>query len=537
MKVNKVSPAILLALVLMVLSTGCESFLEEENRSYLSDEIFFQDASSFDAMVAEVYRRSREASKSTELDLMGTDIITRQSQLLGSSSTNDYVNFNSENGSASGEWSTQYDVIAAANAIIDRVDDVQDLLDADKTKGLAEVKFFRANAYFNLVVNFGGVPLLLHELRTSEVDLTRATEEEVFNQVLSDLDEALAGMDETPSVYGRLSKDAVRHLKAKVLLTRGYKSYGSSSDFSDAAALAETVIANHPLVSDFAQLHEIPNQRNSEVFFAYLYGSDKVSQGPGNNRHQWFKFQYELYPGLRKSELYQRGTNGMPTPFWYLLFENGDQRKDATVRSVIYAFEDDPNAGLVVGDTAIYFPDPSSPWTDAQKAAVPYAVINFDQYLVPDGISEVHYPMFKKFDDPGVPYTEPGKDPEGRRDSYIMRSGETRLIAAEAYYKNGNSAAAADHINALRARAGLTTTVAAGDVDLDLILDESARELIGEVSRWQDLKRTGKLIERVLADNPHAAMNNALDEHHLLRPIPQGEIDLTTGELTQNPGY
>ena len=72
---------------------------------------------------------------------------------------------------------------------------------------------------------------------------------------------------------------------------------------------------------------------------------------------------------------------------------------------------------------------------------------------------------------------------------------------------------------------------------LDFILDERARELAGEVSRWLDLKRTGKLIERVLAHNPHAALNNAIEPRHLVRPIPQAEVDLSNGSIRQNDDY
>ncbi|HDZ13391.1 MAG TPA: RagB/SusD family nutrient uptake outer membrane protein, partial [Pricia sp.] len=52
-----------------------------------------------------------------------------------------------------------------------------------------------------------------------------------------------------------------------------------------------------------------------------------------------------------------------------------------------------------------------------------------------------------------------------------------------------------------------------------------------------DLKRTGKLIERTLLYNPHAALNNALTTKHLLRPIPQSEIDNSENTITQNPEY
>ena len=75
------------------------------------------------------------------------------------------------------------------------------------------------------------------------------------------------------------------------------------------------------------------------------------------------------------------------------------------------------------------------------------------------------------------------------------------------------------------------------NIDIDMILDERARELMGEYVRWYDLKRTGKLIERATKYNPWTAASGSLDEHHLLRPIPQQEIDLSTNNLGQNPGY
>ena len=73
-------------------------------------------------------------------------------------------------------------------------------------------------------------------------------------------------------------------------------------------------------------------------------------------------------------------------------------------------------------------------------------------------------------------------------------------------------------------------------VDLDVILDERGRELLGEHDRWFDLKRTGKLIERAYRYNPFVSYYDNLNENHLVRPIPQDERNKVDG-LTQNEGY
>ncbi len=538
---------ILILLTAGILGTACTSYLEEENKSSKTIQLALTDPKTFDQLVASVYERSRETTTHYEpnvyyqLEDLGTDIVTRGGTISGVSDVNDYVDFNPLNWTVSLYWRNQYSIISAANVAIDNADLIQGVVPAVKTAGIGEAKFFRAWSYFNLVENFGGVPLILNQVKTSGTDYTRATEVAVYTQILKDLDDALAGVSEAPSAYGRVNKDAVRHLQSKVLLTKGYKSFGTPADFTSAATLAETVISHHALVSSFASLTSIAGQRNSEVFFSYLFGTSSVSRGWGNSRHQMYKFGYYDYPGMIRGNLYQKGLDPLPTLFFYNLFEDTDQRADATFRREIFAdkaFTTTVNGSPVTvnaGERAIYFPKVA--WTPVQIAAVPYKVINPDKYFVIDGITSAHTPMFKKFDEPGVAFKQPNELSEGTRDMVMMRSGEAYLIAAEAYLKSANATTAAARLTTLRARAGLTTAVTSGQVTLDFILDERARELVGEVNRWMDLKRTGKLIERTLLNNPHAALNNALKEKHLLRPIPQGEIDNTHGSIVQNPSY
>lgn len=532
-------------LVAGILGTACDSYLEEENKSKVTIDIALSDPKTFDQLVASIYERARETTTRYEpnvyyqLEDLGTDIVTRGTVVSGVNDINDYVEFNSLNSTIYYYWRNQYSIIAAANLAIDKADLIQGVVPAVKTAGVGEAKFFRAMSYFNLVENFGGVPLVLNEVKTSSTNYTRATEEAVYTQILKDLDEALAGANETPTVYGKVTKDAVRHFMSKVLLTKGYKPFGVPADFTNAATLAETIISKHALVPTFASLTSISNQRNSEVFFSYLFGSSSVSRGWGNSRHQLYKFPYYDYPGMIRGNLYQKGLDPLPTLFFYNLFDDNDQRADATFRREIIAdkaYNSTVNGVPVTvpaGSRAIYFPKVA--WTPAQIAAVPYKVINPDQYFVVDGVTSAHTPMFKKFDEPGVAFKQPNETSDGTRDMVMMRSGEAYLIAAEAYLKASNPGTAAERLTTLRSRAGLTTPVTSGQVTLDFILDERARELIGEVNRWMDLKRTGKLIERTLLHNPHAAINNALKPKHLLRPIPQYEIDNTGGSITQNP--
>ena len=121
------------------------------------------------------------------------------------------------------------------------------------------------------------------------------------------------------------------------------------------------------------------------------------------------------------------------------------------------------------------------------------------------------------------------------RDVYAIRLAETYLLRAEAYLGAGNQQLAANDINAVRGRAQAPAVVA-GDVDIDYILDERARELYMEEFRLLTLSRLGKLVETTRKNNPHDG--NTYDDHNDLWPIPFSEIEKNIeAELKQNPGY
>jgi hypothetical protein len=183
------------------------------------------------------------------------------------------------------------------------------------------------------------------------------------------------------------------------------------------------------------------------------------------------------------------------------------------------------------------YDEPSSAWFDSSAVKYPGPNLKAESWR--------WYPWISKV-------TTPGQHPDNLyankatglltngagstySDQYYMRLAETYLIRAEAYLGKGNLAKAADDINMLRNRAK-AKPVLAGEVTIDYILDERARELSFEEDRRLTLARLGKVVERVRKYND---LNNSnILDHHGLWPIPAREIEANiNGKLEQNPGY
>jgi hypothetical protein len=217
---------------------------------------------------------------------------------------------------------------------------------------------------------------------------------------------------------------------------------------------------------------------------------------------------------------------------WYANFAGNIPKWTAADQSAGYGIEGELK--FQVGDTALYIPGPGkdAEWPAARKAATRYNVYTTDQY------TERLFPSLNKFIDP---YRPDRQWEQGSRDLVIARLGDAYLIRAEARLKQGGKEqAAADDINLIRRRAAVpgqeaAMEITAGDVTLDFILDERARELDGEMHRWMDLVRTGKLVERVRLHNDEAKGN--IQDYHIFRPIPQEQIDRSLGGYPQNCGY
>ena len=447
-------------------------------------------------------------------------------------------------------WDETYKGINTINAVIDRAPNVTGLSEAVKTQRVGEMKYLRAHYYFILVQQFGPLDLRLKETTGPTKAATRAPEQAVYKQIEADLLAAIPVLEnkKASSDYGRATKAAAENLLAKVYLTRASSKFAEATDYTNAASLCNNVINNYgfKLLPDFASIFDQSNQINDEVIFAVQYTSDPLTNGfvdnQGNKLHLYFGMQYDVQAGMKRDVNNGRPFKRLkPTP--YLLntvFADrvNDTRYKKTFKDTWYsnnpgtyntAFDvTKKTVTFKAGDTCIYIP--GYEMSVAERAKKNY------QVLVPSTYNYALFPTLQKFFDP----LRPDMTYEnGSRDYFVHRLGDTYLMLAEAQLKLGKQAEAVAAINMVRVRAaaaGKADAMKVTAVDMDLIMEERARELAGEQTRWMDLKRWNNLVSRVKTYNVDAAVG--VSDRHLVRPIPQKQVDLSeNGGFPQNAGY
>ena len=560
-------------------TTGCKKYIDETNLGTATDQLYYVTKQGFEDLARSNYPNLRYIVGMSSLHNLGTDVYSSL-QTTDVNALNMYnASLNSSLADVDNYWKQLYYTIGGANNTLYWATQVQNIDAATLNARIGEAKALRAYCYFLLAETFGDVPLVLNRTVEVSTSFTRTPERDVYTQIIKDLNESITGLPATTTDFGRITRGFAQHLLSKVYLTRGYKSYGSgNADFTQAATLAEMLITSgpyslRPVFSTMFDPSVAGFQVNSEVIFSVQYstnvatnqvyflgkaGLPSVAGGSaatgtaavGNALQQYFFWDPSVIQPVGRSTFYNRPNTAnaaTPDPYFFSLFDKvRDSRYQASVWNTIIAQTAGSANGntFAAGDTVVYYPDVA--FTPAQKAAKKYYVFNPNEYrTTPFGGNTRTFPLFKKFRDPNAAFADYG----GTRDTYVFRLGETYLIAAEAFLQAGNTGKALQYYNLLRARAAKTgnnpltgtaysTEMQVNALTLDDILDERARELAGEEFRWFELKRTGKLLTRTLAYNDEAKASNTLKAFHLLRPIPQSQIDLNRGAVfPQNTGY
>ena len=456
-----------------------------------------------------------------------------------------------------------------------------------RTAYLAQAKFLRAFYYFHMVQTFGAVPLHTTFINTATLSDSRAPIADVYAQIIKDLTEASAELQNKPGDNGSpfaghsATKATALYLLSKAYLTRGWSSAAQPTDFQNALTTAQTLISTKgtygvDLYQNYADAYTPANDvTNKEDLFAIEHSTDTkygdftpgASGGKINGWAYFFRPNYPTvtanYPASTGASVMTRDlTNGRP---FFRVRPNYDYVNNVAFaeRTNDYRYWNTfqtawiantanvttPRGALTVGaDTAIWMPpaDPGAAKRASFKGIIflPPSVAAGAAGSNANASNNTFYPSLKKFDDPNRPSVN---DPSSRP-VVLFRFSEIYLIAAEAAFKLNDLTTAAGMLNVLRSRAAFRTNnmpadavakmqVSPGQVTLDFILDERTRELFGESLRWWDLTRTQSLVRRVKQYNTEAGPN--IQDFMTLRPIPQTQINLVTQgpPFPQNPGF
>ncbi|MFD0795114.1 RagB/SusD family nutrient uptake outer membrane protein [Mucilaginibacter litoreus] len=446
-----------------------------------------------------------------------------------------------------GEWAIwDYGYIRDLNLFIQRATAATKLTDEDKKRFIAEARFLRANYYFELVKRMGGVPLITEPLEydysgnVTPLQKPRAKESEIYDFIISEAEAIKGDLPKNANVKSRASMAAALAMEARAALYAGsIAKYGvttpqvslpgnevgipsgmADSYYTKALAAAQEIIdqtaGNYqlyrvlPNLSDnFAAVFLDKTSVNQESIFIEDFKANAGKTHGFTTNNQPFSISDEgldagrLNPSLNLVEAFEKLDNtyaplatkdASGNPVYYTdqldIFAGRDARLAGTVllpngqfkgkRTEIFAGYELANGNIITSNDATQLQDVPGLGENIQVVGKD-GPVNGAEFRSQTGF------YIRKYLDP----TEgSGRRGRGSDVAFIRyRYGEVLLNAAEAAFELGQTAIAADYMNQVRARAGLTTPLSTGDITFDRIVHERRVELAFEGHTLFDMKR------------------------------------------------
>ncbi|HEV7350326.1 RagB/SusD family nutrient uptake outer membrane protein [Telluribacter sp.] len=487
------------SIIIICLLTSCSNdFLELYPRDTLNEGNFYKSEVEFILLANGCYVPMRDYEKNQHwvlAELISDNTSFQNNIRTGEASRGviDQFILGSDNAAYAAFWNLSYNGITRCNKLLNELnrEGVVFSKESLRERSAGEALFLRSLYYFNLVRQFGGIPLVTTPITSQEaVNIKRATEAEVYEQIIKDLNEAITRFGNARDVEenGRANERAAQGMLGKVYLTlRNYNEAGP-------ALLSVINSGKHQLLPNYADVFDPSKKDYKETIFAMQY-----SEASAEVANQFiFLFAPHTSGGAvtKRPNINIVGAGwNQPTDDLINAFEPGDQRKDVSINYW---------TGL--------------DWNN-QVRPIPYCAKYKPPISAPDNRAGDNFP--------------------------ILRYSDVLLMYAEVLNEQGKSNEAISYVQKVRDRAGLTTPLTGLDKTAlqALIAKERQVELCFENHRWYDLKRTGKVQEIMTAHGLREkakksflyAESYQITPNKLLAPIPANQI--LVNKLAQNPGY
>ena len=532
---------IYIVLLMAVFAAGCESdqdFLNREPTDLLTEDQIFNDADLPISIIADLYNRYYDFGSVQEWWTLGDF-----SQAFYSNQ-GDYWRFQ-DSDRGFGDWGTwDYGYIRHMNLFLERLEASEELEEDTKNELIAETRFLRASYYFTLVKRMGGVPLILESMEydfsgdPTYLQTPRSTEAEIYDFVIQEAEEIKDQLSNDANRKSRATKGAALAMQSRAALYAGsIANYGGNTPqvslsggevgipasradeyYTIALEAAQAIIngeagsyslynKNPDLSDNFASIF-YDKASNPEAIFVedFMLQSGKMHGFTISNQPRFGAEEEEggrINPALNLVQSFETVdgeyaplpiVDAAGNPIVYEqpedLFAGRDARLQGTVivpGSSFKGREVDIMAGIRLADGTTVTGDQRGQQKDFPGSDGQEKVVGFDGPV--NGLEHTAQTGFyiRKYQDP--------KDGSGQRgvqsDVWFIRYryAEVLLNAAEAAFELGQTEIAADYMNQVRARAGITTELTAADITFDRIAHERYVEFAFEGLYFFDLKR------------------------------------------------
>ncbi|MEM6631383.1 MAG: RagB/SusD family nutrient uptake outer membrane protein [Bacteroidota bacterium] len=501
-------------MALILPTTGCDDFLEEDFRDGITTDKFFNNDAEAILAVNGIYRILLRGNmyRTRGLDnyyQSGADESGPSRNVNGN-----IHNYNIAEGVADGNgtWSSCYEIVRNTSLFLTNIDGNEQISESVRNRSVGELLFLRSLAYYHLTNLWGDVPYFRELLGPDELSsIGRTSRSTIRSEVKQDLARAIVLLPDqyTGADLARASKWAAVALKAKMHL--------ADQEWADAQTECLRIIneSSHRLLDNFADVFDQSDpadQYNDEMIYSVDFTKDPIFNDGFTSRTDDYNPRLRDEPSNRNE---RPGGEGTP-PRWQLL-------RDA----LIAQGEDMTGFGWSV-------PLPEL----ADSASWEEGDLRYEATIVKEYVGfQLSFPYFRKMWNLDQENSPRSNHPENY---VVFRLADIYLMAAEAENELNGPEGAYEFVNAVRARAFEPDKPWSGMTQQgfrEAMYDERKFELCAEGHRKMDLIRWGILLD-VVQSIEHRPWNNPganIQPYHILLPIPLNELTLNPNLLDSDP--